>query len=32
MSIEALVDQLSDYMAKFIAQVAKKLAEDVIAN
>ena len=32
MSKEAHVEQLTDYMAKFIAHVAKKLPDDVIAK
>ena len=32
MSKEAQVEQLTDYMAKFIAHVAKKLPDDVIAK
>ena len=32
MSREEQVTQLTDYMAKFIAHVAKKLPDDVIAK
>lgn len=32
MSKEAQVEQFTDYMAKFIAHVAKKLPDDVIAK